>query len=83
VQSYSIKTKRVHLARKFGLSDNSMAAFEDQRSSRATWRRSSSRAPTNHDRTAYEADLGSDTQRIAETMQSFDLGQRWIKVAAD
>jgi len=36
-----------------------------------------------HDRTAYEADLGSETQRIAETMQSFDLGKRWSKVAAD
>jgi hypothetical protein len=33
-----------------------------------------------HDRTVYEADLGADTQSIAEGIQTFDPGKRWSKV---
>jgi hypothetical protein len=37
----------------------------------------------NQDRTVYEADFGSDTQRSAESIQSFDPGKNWSKVAAN
>jgi DUF2950 family protein len=33
-----------------------------------------------HDRAIYEADLGSDTQRVAERIQAFDPDKRWSKV---
>jgi DUF2950 family protein len=33
-----------------------------------------------HDRAIYEADLGSDTQRVAERILAFDPDKRWSKV---
>ena len=36
-----------------------------------------------HDRAVYEADLGSDTRRVAEGIRVFDPDKRWSKVDAD
>jgi hypothetical protein len=38
---------------------------------------------TSHDRTIYEADLGSNTQRVAQRITIFDPDNRWAKVDAN